>query len=44
MNWQPYIHSDPTLTPEMLRAVFAFASETMREEHIYAMPVAAGVA
>jgi len=38
------LESYPTLTPEALRAVFAFASETMREERIYAMPVAVGVA
>lgn len=28
----------PTLTPEALQAVFAFAAECMREESFYAMP------
>ncbi len=31
----------PTLTPEALRAVFAFAAECMREEALYTFPVAA---
>jgi uncharacterized protein (DUF433 family) len=28
----------PTLTPEALRAVFAFAAEYMREESLYPIP------
>lgn len=28
----------PTLTPEALRAVFAFAAECMREEALYTVP------
>jgi len=28
----------PTLTPESLRAVFAFAAECMREETLFALP------
>ncbi len=28
----------PTLTPEALRAVFAFAAECMREESLYPIP------
>ena len=28
----------PTLTPEGLRAVFAFATECMREEALYTLP------
>jgi len=32
----------PTLTPDALRAVFAFAAEYMREEAVYIIP--AGVA
>lgn len=29
----------PTLTPEALRAVFAFAAEGMSEESLYPLPV-----
>ncbi|GAB4526224.1 MAG: DUF433 domain-containing protein [Anaerolineae bacterium] len=29
----------PTLTPEALKAVFAFAAECMREEALYSLPV-----
>ncbi len=29
----------PTLTPEALQAVFAFAAECMREEALYTLPV-----
>lgn len=32
----------PTLTPESLRAVFAFAAECMSEEALYAIPAGAG--
>jgi len=28
----------PTLTPESLQAVFAFAAESMREDTVYALP------
>jgi len=31
----------PSLTPEALRAVFAFAAECMREEALYPVPVGA---
>ena len=31
----------PTLTPEALQAVFAFAAECMREEAFYAIPARA---
>lgn len=31
----------PTLTPEALRAVFAFAAECMREEAMYLLPAEA---
>jgi len=29
----------PTLTPEALQAVFAFAAECMREETLYSLPL-----
>ncbi|QIN80674.1 DUF433 domain-containing protein [Rubrobacter marinus] len=32
----------PTLTPEGLRAVFAFAAESAREESMYALPLEKG--
>lgn len=35
------LESYPTLTPEALRAVFAFSAECMREEAIYAVPIPA---
>ena len=35
--------SYPTLTPEALRAVFAFAVECVREEGLYSLPTAAVV-
>jgi uncharacterized protein (DUF433 family) len=35
------LESYPTLTPEALRAVFAFSAECMREEALYAFPVPA---
>jgi len=31
----------PTLTPEALQAVFAFAAECMREEALYTLPAGA---
>jgi uncharacterized protein (DUF433 family) len=36
---QQVLENYPTLTPEDLRAVFAFAAECMREEALYAFPV-----
>jgi uncharacterized protein (DUF433 family) len=38
---QQVLENYPTLTPEALRAVFAFAAECMREEALYAMPIGA---
>jgi uncharacterized protein (DUF433 family) len=38
---QQILESYPTLTPEALRAVFAFSAECMREEALYAVPVPA---
>jgi len=35
------LESYPTLSPEALRAVFAFSAECMREEAIYAVPIPA---
>ena len=35
---QQVLESYPTLTPEGLRAVFAFAAECMREEVLYTKP------
>lgn len=35
---QQVLKNYPTLTPEALRAVFAFAAECMGEEFLYAMP------
>jgi uncharacterized protein (DUF433 family) len=35
---QQVLENYPTLTPEGLRAVFAFAAECMREEALYALP------
>lgn len=29
----------PTLTPDALRAVFAFAAESLRDESVYALPL-----
>jgi len=34
------LESYPTLTPETLRAVFAFSAECMREEALYVLPAA----
>ncbi len=34
------LESYPTLTPEALRAIFAFSAECMREEALYAIPAA----
>jgi uncharacterized protein (DUF433 family) len=35
------LDSYPQLTPEAIRAVFAFAAESMREESFYAVPLEA---
>lgn len=35
---QQVLKNYPTLTPEALRAVFAFAAESLGEEFLYAMP------
>jgi uncharacterized protein (DUF433 family) len=35
---QQVIENYPTLTTESLRAVFAFATDCMREESLYAIP------
>lgn len=35
---QQILENYPTLTPDALRAVFAFAAECMREEALYAIP------
>lgn len=37
------LESYPTLTPQALRAVFAFTAECMREEALYVMPPSASV-
>ncbi|MFB2976802.1 DUF433 domain-containing protein [Microseira sp. BLCC-F43] len=36
---QQILENYPTLTPEALRAVFAFVAECMREEALYALPL-----
>ena len=41
---QQVLESYPTLTPQALRAVFAYAAECMREEALYVMPPSASVA
>ena len=38
---QQVLENYPTLTPETLRAVFAFTAECMREEALYALPAEA---
>jgi uncharacterized protein (DUF433 family) len=38
---QQVLENYPTLTPDALRAVFAFAAECMREEALYAVPTEA---
>ena len=38
---QQILENYPTLTKESLRAVFAFATECMREESLYAIPAEA---
>ena len=38
---QQVLENYPTLTPDALRAVFAFAAECMREEALYAIPTEA---
>jgi Uncharacterized conserved protein len=35
---QQVLENYPTLTPEALRAVFAFSAECMREEALYTLP------
>jgi uncharacterized protein (DUF433 family) len=35
---QQVLENYPTLTPEALRAVFAFAADCLREERLYALP------
>ena len=37
---QQILESYPTLTPEALRAIFAFSAECMREEVLYVLPAA----
>lgn len=39
---QQVLENYPTLTPEALRAVFAFAAECMGEEALFALPTEAG--
>jgi len=39
---QQIIENYPTLSKESLRAVFAFATECMREEFLYLMPAEVG--
>lgn len=36
---QQILDNYPTLTPEALQAVFAFAAECMREETLYTLPL-----
>jgi uncharacterized protein (DUF433 family) len=36
---QQILENYPTLTPEALRAVFAFTAECMREETLYTLPL-----
>ena len=38
---QQVLENYPTLTPKALRAVFAFAVETVRDEAMYMLPVEA---
>jgi uncharacterized protein (DUF433 family) len=38
---QQVLENYPTLTPESLRAVFAFAAESLNEESLFALPAAA---
>jgi uncharacterized protein (DUF433 family) len=38
---QQVLENYPTLTPEALRAVFAFAVETVRDEAMYMLPIEA---
>lgn len=42
-GWSPaqVLESYPQLTPEALRAVFAFAAEAMHDESFYALPLGA---
>ena len=39
---QQVLENYPTLTPEGLRAVFAFAAELAREERMYTLPLEKG--
>jgi len=39
---QQVLENYPTLTPEAVRAVFAFAAECLAEEALYALPTEAG--
>jgi uncharacterized protein (DUF433 family) len=41
---QEILESYPTLTPESLRAVFAFAAESLQDESLYALPLRLGTA
>jgi uncharacterized protein (DUF433 family) len=43
LGWthQQVLENYPQLTAEGLRAIFAFASEAMREESFYAVPIGA---
>lgn len=43
LGWthQQVLENYPRLTPESLRAVFAFAAEAMQEESFYAVPIGA---
>lgn len=36
---QQVLENYPTLTPEAVRAVFAFAADCMREESLYVIPL-----
>ncbi len=38
---QQILENYPTLTPEALRAIYAFAAECLREEAMYALPTGA---
>ncbi len=39
---QQVLENYPTLTPEALRAVFAFAADCMRDESLYTIPLSTG--
>ncbi len=38
---QQILENYPSLTPESLRAIFAFAAECMQDEALYSLPVGA---